>query len=127
MTHRLLPRRLALVLAVTLLAAACASAPPNLSPTGVADFTATRVIKGLDGLMDVAIAAEAQKLLTVATTRRVVEYHQVAVKVIVARPAGWSAQVLTGLDGTVATFSPGEQQMLSAYVALVKALLKEVQ
>ena len=116
---------LLLMLALTL-APGCSKAPPSLSPAGVADFNATRVIKGLDGLMDVAIAAEAQKLLTVATTRRVVEYHQVAVKVIAARPAGWSAQVLTGLDGTVATFSPGEQQILSAYVALVKTLLQEV-
>lgn len=106
----------------------CAKAPPELTPEGTAAFHKTRVIKGLDLLRDFAIDAEAQtpKVLPTATTRKVVTYHQSALRIIQSTDAGWHAAVGSGLDEVVANLSAAEREKVSPYVALVKTILQEI-
>ena len=106
----------------------CATAPPNLSPEGTAAFQKTRVIKGLDLLRDFAIDAEAQtpKVLPTATTRKVVQYHQSALKVIQSTDAGWQSAVSASLDEVVGNLDPADRGKVAPYVALVKSILTEV-
>jgi len=117
------------LLLLLVLATACTHAPPSLSPAGVVDFNQTRLIKGLDVFMDIAFAGEAVTPPKVSpqNATRIRDYHQVAVRTILKRDAGWQAQVATGLDGVVATLTPTEQQILAPYVALLKTVLQEVQ
>jgi hypothetical protein len=128
-------RSIALARATTILAIyvmlsslGCAKPPPNLTPVGTAAFQKTQVIKGLDLLRDFAIDAEAQtpKVLPTATTRRIVQYHQSALKVIQSTDAGWQGAVETSLDEVVANLSPSEREKVTPYVALVKTILREV-
>ena len=96
---------LSLVLLALVFTIACSgNVPPNLTPEGSAAFQKTRVIKSLDVLRDFAIDAEAQtpKVLSTDTTRRVVTYHQSALRVIQSTDAGWAAAVKASLDEVVA-------------------------
>jgi len=113
------------IFVVILLTAGCATTPPNLTPAASLAFTNTRVIKGLDLLRDTAIDAQAQTppLLSEATTRKVVEYHESALKTIHAVSSGWQATVAIGLEETVKNLPAAEQQVLAPYVALVQALI----
>jgi hypothetical protein len=117
-----------LILALCLATLSCVHAPPNLSPAGSAAFYGTRVVHGLDLLRDSAIAANEQTptLVSTATTRTIVTFHQSAVRVIQATPSGWKPSVLTGLDETMATIPLDERKRLAPYVALVKTLIAEV-
>ena len=87
-----------LILILALAGSACASAPPLASPVATADFRNTQVIQGLDQLRDIAINANAQNppLLSTATTRKVVQAHEAALKTIHAMASGWQATVLAG-------------------------------
>lgn len=116
-----------LVLVVLLLAISCAK-PPSLSPAGVAAFNGTRVVKALDVLRDAAIDANAQvpPLLSTATTRKIVTYHESALKTIQVAPAGWVPVVQTGLTEVTNTLPEAERRQLAPYVALVQALIQEV-
>lgn len=108
---------------------ACAVPPPNLSPAAVTAFQNTRVIKGLDILRDTAVDANAQvpPQLSTATTRKVVQYHESALKIIHAAGSGWQAAVLVGLDELVKDAPPAERSLLAPYVALVHTILAGVQ
>jgi hypothetical protein len=116
------------VILFIILATACTHAPSSLSPAGVVDFNQTRLIKGLDLFMDMAFAAEAVTPPRVSplNATRIRDYHQVAVRTILKRDAGWQVQVFTGLEGVVATLAPAEQQTLEVYITLLKTLLQEV-
>lgn len=107
---------------------ACTPPPPQLGPVAQADFQKTRVIKGLDLLRDFAIDAEAAspQVLSTATTRKVVAYHQSALKILDAAGGNWRALVGTALDEALVNIPTKEAQQLAPYVALVKALLVEV-
>ena len=115
-----------LILILALAGSACASAPPLASPVATADFRNTQVIQGLDQLRDIAINANAQNppLLSTATTRKVVQAHEAALKTIHAMANGWQATVLAGLDGVVVTLTPSEQAILAPYIALVKTIIQ---
>ena len=106
----------------------CAKAPPELSPVGTQAFHKTRVIKALDLLRDVAIDAEAQspKVFSTADTRKVVLYHQSALKIIQATDAGWQAAVGTSLDEVVNRLDPAAQPKVAPYATLIKVLLAEI-
>lgn len=128
-------RRLSIAVVLAVLLASCsslssggASAPIGLSKQGTAAFNNTRVIKGLDLLRDTATAANAQTppLLSTDTTRKIVLYHQAAIKTIDAVSSGWQATVLAGLDDVIKTLAPKEQQLLAPYIALVKTIIAEV-
>ena len=106
----------------------CAKAPPELSPVGTQAFHKTRVIKALDLLRDVAIDGEAQspKVFSTADTRKVVLYHQSALRIIQATDSGWQAAVGTSLDEVVMRLDPAAQPKVAPYVLLVKTLLAEI-
>jgi len=106
----------------------CASAPPQLSPSGVAAFQARRVVKALDILRDFAIDAEAQtpKVLSTTTTRKVVTYHRSAVSTIGQVPSGWAPTVSQGLLEVQRDLPAAERARLGPYFSLVSALIAEV-
>lgn len=116
------------LIALLLVTSACVKAPPTLSPAGIAAFNGTRVVKALDILRDVAVDANAQvpPLLSTATTRKVVTYHESALKTIQAAPSGWVPVVQTGLTEVLKDVPPVEQRQLAPYVSLVKTLIAEV-
>lgn len=107
---------------------ACAHAPANLSPKGVAAFQATRVVKALDILRDTAVDGNAQTppLISTATTRAVVTYHKAALQTIQQVPSGWQATVSAGLDNTLAAVPATDKDLLAPYVQLIKVLIAEV-
>lgn len=107
---------------------ACVHAPATLSPAGQQAFNNTRVIHGLDLLRDTAIAANAQNppVLSTATTRKIVTYHESALKEINALGSGWKAAVSTGLDEAAKDLPIKESMLLAPYFSLVKALLAEI-
>lgn len=121
------------LLLLALLCAGCAStAPPkSLSPVGAAAFQKTRAIKVLDLLRDTAIDANAQQppLISTATTRKVVQAHQLSLQAIQASDSGWAAAV----GVTLAKLShdpsllPEEVQRLSPYFELAAQVLKGLQ
>lgn len=109
-------------------AESCAKAPPNLTPEATAAFNGLQAVRALDLLRDTAIAANAQvpPLIDEATTRKIVLYHQSAVKIVQASPGGWKPAVQTGLDELLKDLSPSSKQTLAPYVALLKSILNEV-
>src|SRR5215831_18681243 len=106
----------------------CTHPPPSLGPVAAADFQKTRVIKGLDLLRDFAIEGEAAQPQAVSTdlARKIVTYHQAALKILNAAGSDWRTVSGTALDAFVATLSAGEQGKVAPYVALVHTLLAEV-
>lgn len=104
----------------------CAKAPPSLSPAGQADFNRTRVVKALDLVRDTAIDAEAAHVIATDDVRQVVLWHSSAVKVVAVSGTGWKATVTTTLDEALSHTKPVTQSKLAPYVALLKALIAEV-
>lgn len=131
-------RSLILVVALSLSALslpACGTNPPpatdptvNLSPSGRAAYQATRVVKALDVLRDIAISAEEQtpKLMSTNSTRKVVLYHQAIVKTIRAVPDGWLAVAMEGLEQLRKDIPGEEWKQIDPYVRLVLAVYAEV-
>jgi hypothetical protein len=115
-----------LLLCLCLSFVSCASAPPSLTPTGVAAFNARRVVKSLDLIRDVAIDAEANKVLSTDTTRRVVVFHRSSLETIRAVQNGWKTTVLAALDEVPKNLSDKERMVLAPYLALTKTLILEV-
>jgi hypothetical protein len=115
-------------LALALTLAGCAPPPPTLSPAGQAAVIGKQVIQALDVLRDFAISANAQTppLLSTANTRKIIDYHESAVKVIEAAPSGWKATVLAGLDQLKVDLPPADWLRILPYVALVKSLIAGV-
>jgi hypothetical protein len=130
-------RFLAAVLAVGLLGAttgqiSCAGSVvsrPALSPAGETAYQARRVVQALDVLRDAATDAEAQtpKLISTANTRKIVDFHESAVKTIGAVPGGWRPTVSAGLTQLQADLPPADWSRIAPYVTLVKALIEGIQ
>lgn len=116
----------AIVLAFTLYG--CASAPPTLSPVGLAAFHAHEIVKVLDVVRDAAVSAEAQtpKLLSTDTTRNVVIWHRSALVTIRTVPYGWQGAVLAGLDEVSKNVPTHERAVLAPYLAMAKLVIREV-
>jgi hypothetical protein len=104
----------------------CASAPPSLTPVGVAAFNARRVVKSLDLIRDVAVDAEANKVLSTDTTRRVVVFHRSSLETIRAVPNGWKSTVLAAIEEVPKNLPDKERMVLAPYLALTKTLILEV-
>jgi len=122
-------RYLLLVLLLLTFAGGCATnAPPNLTPQATKAWQSTQVIKAIDLLRDTAIAAQAAtpSMLSEATTRKVVLWHQSALEVAHAAPMGWQKSLLIGLDSLTTPLSSAEKATLAPYVALIETVLKEV-
>jgi hypothetical protein len=114
--------------ALALTLTSCAPPPPTLSPAGQAAVIGKQVIQALDVLRDFAISANAQTppLLSTANTRKIVDYHESAVKVITTVPTGWKATVLAGLAQLKVDLPPGDWLRILPYVALVQSLIAGV-
>lgn len=123
--------RIVLVLAL-LLAPACKSAsntpPPNLSPQAQVAWQATRVIRALDALRDIAVDANKTNPPAISTdfTRKIVEWHRSAIITAKQAPQGWQTTIATGLTETVRSLPEKERQQLSPYMTLVMTVLQEV-
>jgi hypothetical protein len=123
---------LGLVLAATLAGVACSTAcvnhpPPSLNPQATAAWYGTRVIVDLDLLRDIAIAANAQTppLVTTDTTRKVVLWHESAIKVVHTADDGWKVRVRVGLEELVKTIPAKESAIIAPYVQIINSLLRE--
>lgn len=105
---------------------ACAKPPVDLTPEALVAFRATQAVKVLDVLRDAAIDANATKppLLSEATTRKVVLYHQATVKITRAAPEGWVPVAKAGLEELERNLTGAEKDHLVPYVRLVKAVLE---
>lgn len=131
MTTYLRRKELAALLGLALMLCSlqnCAKAPPNLTPQAQQAFYKHQVLKGLDVLRDFAIEGEATtpKVVPTNTARDVVETHKSLTTVMLAADAGWQAAVGSGLDELLNRRSESEKLKFAPYVALVKALLKEI-
>lgn len=111
-----------------LLAVACATAPPVLTPQANQAWQNTRVIKGLDLLRDTAIDANAQQppLISTDVTRKIVTWHQSALRIIQASGSGWASAVRTSLNELTAALPVEDRARLAPYLSLIQSLLNEV-
>lgn len=117
---------LIVVLALTV---GCAShTPPNLSPQAVTAWHGTQVIKTLDLLRDSAISAHetAPPLLTEGETRKVVTWHESAIKVVHDTPNGWEPALNASFAELLKDLPAGPRQLLSPYLTLVQEIIREV-
>jgi hypothetical protein len=134
--YKLVRSQLILALAVTAMLMGCGSSNPppatsptvNLSATGKAAYQATKVVKALDVLRDIAIDAEAQspKLMSTESTRKVVRYHAATVKTIGAVPTGWKSVADEGLTQLQKEIPAAEWAQIEPFVRLVRVLFQEV-
>lgn len=125
-----------LILVLVLFAVGCHT-PPTLSPEGRAAFQSTRIVKVLDVIRDAAIAAHDQNILSVDSTRAIVQWHKTSLLAIQAVPSGWKATVTqslyaltcdprvgTGPCGSVLTSK--EIAHMTPYIGLLVAVLPEI-
>lgn len=123
-------KRLSLLLLIGLLSlpTACAKAPPTLSPAGVSAFNALRVGHALDLIRDTAndAAHQSPPLVSRASLLKIVDWHEAAVKTIVAVPGGWKPTVLASLDALKAAIPDAEWQKIALYVSLLKTVIADV-
>lgn len=99
----------------------------NLSQTGLDEYNKTRVIHALDIIRDAAVDGEKLGVFSRQDTVNIVSYHKSTVQVLSVSGAGWRATVQTTLDETVTHLTPSARAKVAPYVALVKAILQEVQ
>ena len=106
----------------------CVKAPPDITPQATQAFHKTNVLKGLDLARDFAIDAEATdpKVLSTAATRKIVTYHQSAVRIMQAADAGWREAVMSALDELLDNLTPAERQKFGPYAGLIKSLIQEI-
>ncbi len=115
---------IACVLACSL-SACSGNAQPQLTPAGQVAVSATQVIKALDVIRDTAIDLNAQvpPVLSTATTRKIVSFHESAVKTILAAPSGWKQTVTAGIGQLQSDLAPIDWTRIKPYVDLVVALI----
>jgi hypothetical protein len=98
----------------------------NLSPTGLDEYNKTRAIHALDIIRDAAIDGEKVGVFAHADTVHVVTFHKSTVQVISASTTGWKPAVQTALNELTKALSASAQTKVAPYVALVSAILQEV-
>jgi len=117
------------IISLLVLSTSCAgNNNPQLSPAGQAAATVTQVIHAIDVVRDTAIAANAQNppLISTDNTRKIVNFHESAVKLMVALPTGWKSAVLTSLDELQKNVTIAEWNQISVYVVALKTLIAGV-
>lgn len=117
-------RRAALVLCVVL--AACAKAPPSLSPTGRAAFQAQQAVRVLDVIRDFSVAANDAQPPIIARNdmRRIVMFHASVVRTIRAVPDGWKPVALVALDELRKDIAETSWKRLEPYIALLRTVIE---
>lgn len=110
--------------------AACGSNPPastdptrNLSATGHAAYDSMKVLKALDAVRDIAVAAEKEKFISSADALKVIEYHRQVVKLMDVTPTGWKATALAGLDQLQKDLTPPEWKQVEPFAIALRSLL----
>lgn len=101
--------------------------PYNLSPEATLAFRNTQVIKGLDLLRDTAVDANAQTppLISTETTRKVIEFHVAALKIIDATSDGWFTVLRQSLKELADVIPDNERGLLGPYLGLMRSILQE--
>lgn len=114
-------------LALCVVLAACAKAPPSLSPTGRAAFQAHQAVRVLDVIRDFSVAANDATPPIIARNdmRRIVMFHASVVRTIRAVPDGWKPVALAALDGLKTDLPAATWKQLEPYVTLFKAIVQE--
>lgn len=118
-----------ILVALLLSVPACAgNQPPSLTPVGQASVTATQVIKALDVVRDTAVDLNAVQppILSNKVTLQIVNFHESAVKVILAAPTGWKNTVIAALGQLQSDLSPADYARIAPYVALAQTLIASV-
>ncbi len=117
-----------LVLALFTLPNCANKAPANLTPNATAAFYGAQVIKNLDRFRDVVIDGNKSTpaLFSTATTRKVVDYHTAAIKIVHDVPGGWKVGVQSGLQQLSLALEPEERQVAMPYIQLLNTVLNEV-
>ena len=108
----------------------CANqAPPVLTPQAHVAFYGTQVIHDLDVLRDIIVLAEKStpQIISTDAARRYIGYHEYAITLVHDAPTGYQAVVQRGLDEYVKSLSAKELVIVAPYVALINAVLQEVQ
>ena len=106
----------------------CANNPVvQLTPQGQAAYYGTQVIQVLDLTRDTVIAASTTTppLVSVASTTRFVAYHKYAIQLVHDAPSGWQTVAQAGLDAYVKSLTPSELAVITPYVTLLTAAIKE--
>ena len=118
-----------LVLCVLFTLSGCASAPPQLSPEAQIKWQGTQVIKALDTVRDMAIAANetVPPLLSTATTRKIVVYHDSALDIVHAAPSGWLRIVEVGLEELLQDLPERDKRLLGSYIGLAQGVIRGLQ
>ena len=96
-----------------------------LSPSGIAAYQATRVVKSLDLLRDIAVAGEKSKAVSADTALKVIAYHRQVVRTIGTVPDGWKAVAFQGLDEVQHNIPAGDWQKLLPWISLLKTVYAE--
>ena len=88
-------------------------------------FESHEIQKSLDTIRDIAVDANATTppVLTTATTRKVVTWHESAITVLHARGAGWVVTLAASLDELLKNLPADERATLLPYVTLAKTIL----
>lgn len=106
----------------------CANNPVvQLSPQGQAAYYGTQVIQVLDLMRDTVTSASSTTppLISISTATRFVAYHKYAIQLVHDAPSGWQTVAQAGLDAYVKSLSPSELAVITPYVTLLTAAIKE--
>ncbi len=123
------------IVALSIIAPACAKAPSSLSPAGVRIWQADQAVVALGDVQHVAIAlngvqvcdpAPCHPLLSDANTRIVINTVEAGVKTIHEVPSGWKATALAALTQLSTTLDAAGKAKLAAYVDAARAILNGV-
>lgn len=104
-------------------------APSNLTPQVTAKFYATYIIKDIDIIRDFADDASktTPPVVSAATLKVVVNWHEALVTVVHASPEGWRTSVAAGLDQLEGLLPPADAAKFKAYIDASRLLIKELQ
>lgn len=105
-----------------------ATPPPTLSPAGQAAVTATQVIKALDVIRDTVVELNKQTppIVSTADMLKVVNFHESAVKTILAVPSGWKATVESALAQLQKDLPADTWNRMLPYITLYETLVAGV-
>jgi len=98
----------------------------ELTTPGIVALQTTEVVKVLDVIRDIAIDAEATKIIPTNTASHVVSWHKAALQTMKDTPSGWRAIVLSSLTNLKGTLSPSELSIIGPYIDSATSIIKAV-
>jgi hypothetical protein len=97
-----------------------------LTQPGIQALQKTEVVKVLDIIRDTAVDAEAAKVLSTATTRKIVQAHKSIIDVVRVSGAGWKAVVLASLQQLKQNLTPDELAIVGPYIDAAASTIQAV-